>query len=168
MLLFTYAGAQSIGIGPQVGFYKASDADNGSFMGGVACRVKFSPVLGAEASVNYRQENYLSNAVRVKSWPVMVTGLIYPVSFLYGAIGAGWYNVTFDYDQNKLPLLTDETTQKFGWHFGGGVEIPVGLAMKLTGDIRYVFLDYNFKGLPGSGDPKSDFAVVMVGLLFGL
>jgi opacity protein-like surface antigen len=167
-LMLTQVDAQSIHLGPQVGFYKASDADNGSVMGGVACRVKFTPVLGAEASINYRQETYANGALTVKSWPVMVTGLIYPIPFLYGAIGGGWYNVTYDFNQNMLPLFTDESTQRFGWHFGGGVELPVGPTMKLIGDIRYVFLDYDFKTIPGSGDPQSDFAVIMIGLLFGI
>ena len=160
--------AQSISLGPQLGYYKARDADNGSIMGGVACRLKLTPVIGAEASINYRQETYANDAVTVRSWPVMVTVLIYPIPVVYGAMGAGWYNSTFDYNQSKLPLLTDETKQKFGWHFGAGVELPVGSNTKLTGDIRYVFLNYDFKEVPGLGDLKSDFFVVTVGFLFGL
>ncbi|MBN2037501.1 MAG: porin family protein [Chitinispirillaceae bacterium] len=164
------ANAQSISLGPQLGFYKARDADNGAFMGGVVCRLKLTPVLGAEASINYRQEKYANDAVTVRSWPVMVTGLIYPLPVVYGAMGMGWYNSTFDYNQSKYPLLMlkDETTQKFGWHFGAGVELPVGSKTKLTGDIRYVFLDYDFKEIPGSSDLKSDFFIITVGLLFKL
>jgi opacity protein-like surface antigen len=167
-LMVAQGNAQSISLGPQLGFYKARDADNGSLMGGMTCRLKLTPVLGAEASINYRQEKYANDAVTVRSWPVMVTGLIYPLPVVYGAIGAGWYNSTFDYNQNKAPLLTDETTQKFGWHFGAGVELPVGPKTKLTGDIRYVFLDYDFKQIPGSGDLKSDFLIITVGFLFSL
>jgi hypothetical protein len=96
--------AQSVYLGPQIGLYKATDADNVSMMGGATCRLKLTPVLGAEASVNYRQENYLNDAVTVRSWPVMVTGLIYPIPFIYGAIGAGWYNVTFDYGSSAASL----------------------------------------------------------------
>jgi opacity protein-like surface antigen len=164
-LLVVQANAQSIGLGPQLGFYKARDADNGSIMGGVACRLKLTPVLGAEASINYRQEKYANDAVTVRSWPVMVTGLIYPLPVVYGAMGVGWYNSTFDYN---VPSLADETKQKFGWHFGAGVELPAGPKIKLTGDIRYVFLNYDFKQIPGSGDLKSDFFVITVGFLFGL
>jgi opacity protein-like surface antigen len=166
ILMVVPVKAQSISFGPQAGFYKAQDADHGSWMGGVACRLKLIPTLGIEASINYRQETYLSKLLTVRSWPVMVTGLIYPLPFVYGAMGAGWYNLTYDYDQSRLPLLTDETTQKIGWHFGGGVELPLGPKVKLTGDIRYVFLNYDFKQIPGSGDLKSNFAVITVGLLF--
>lgn len=168
IMMVAQVGASSISLGPQVGFYKASDADNWSAMGGVACRVKFTPVIGVEASANYRQETYLNKDVTVRSWPVMVTGLIYPLPFVYGAIGAGWYNTTYDFNQDKWPFLTDETSQLFGWHFGGGVELPLGPTVKLTGDIRYVFLNYDFEGLPGSGDPESDFAVITIGFLFDL
>jgi opacity protein-like surface antigen len=167
-LMVNQANAQSVSLGPQIGYYKSQDADNGSIMGGAALRLKFTPVLGAEASINYRQEKYANGIVTVRSWPVMVTGLLYPFPIVYGAIGAGWYNTTFDYDQSRAPLLTDQTLQQFGWHFGGGLELPVGTNLKLTGDIRYVFLNYKFQTIPGVGEPKSDFFVVTVGLLFDL
>jgi opacity protein-like surface antigen len=165
-LIATQVNAQSFSFGPQVGYYKASDADKGAFMGGVAWRLKLMPALGVEASINYRQEKYGDDALTVRSWPIMLTGLIYPLPYVYGAIGAGWYSVTFDYDQDKLPFLEDKTTQKVGWHFGGGVELPVGPKFKLTGDIRYVFLNYDFQEIPGRGDLKSNFYVIMVGLQY--
>jgi opacity protein-like surface antigen len=168
VLMAAQVNAQSFSLGPQVGYYKAKDADDGSFMGGVAWRLKLMPVLGVEASINYRQESYAHNALTVRSWPVMVTGLIYPLPIVYGAIGAGWYSVTYDYNKDKLPLLKDETTQKVGWHFGAGVELPVGPKVRLTGDIRYVFLNYDFKEIPGSSAAKSDFTVITAGLQFVL
>jgi hypothetical protein len=167
-LVIAQVNAQSISIGPQVGYYKAQDADQGSLLGGVACRIKLGPALGVEASINYRHEKYADGLVTVRSWPVMATGLFYPLPIVYGAMGAGWYNVTIDYDQSRLPFLTDQTVQKFGWHFGAGLELPIGTAVKLTGDIRYVFLNYGFKTLPGSGDPKSNFTVITAGMLFTL
>ena len=166
-LMVAQANALSVSLGPQVGYFKAQDAD-GNFMGGAAWRFKFTKMLGLEASINYRQEKYANDALTVRSWPVMVTGLIYPHPIVYGAIGAGWYNTTFDYDQDTFPLLMDETTQEFGWHFGGGVELPIGSSFKLAGDIRYVFLNYDFKEIPGSGDLKSNFTVITIGLLFDL
>jgi len=166
-MLIAPVNAQSVSLGPQVGYFKAQDAD-GNFMGGVAWRFKFMPMFGLEASINYRQEKYANDALTVRNWPVMVTGLIYPLPIVYGAIGAGWYSVTKDYDQDMLPLLKDETTQKVGWHFGGGVELPIGTTFKLTGDIRYVFLNYDFEKIPGSSDLKSNFFVITAGLLFNL
>jgi opacity protein-like surface antigen len=168
VLIVTPVNAQSMGLGPQIGYYKAQDADQGNFMGGVAWRFKLTPMFGAEASINYRQESYANDVLIVRSWPIMVTGLIYPLPVVYGAMGFGWYSTTFDYDQNKFSFLEDETTQKVGWHFGGGVELPVGSNSKLIGDIRYVFLDYDFKEIPGTGNLESNFYVITVGYLFGL
>jgi len=167
-LLMVQAKAQSLNLGAQLGYYKAQDADNGAFTGGAALRLKLSSVVGIEASISNRRERYANGALTVRSWPVMVTGLIYPLPILYGAMGFGWYNVTFHYDQSMLPLLSDETTQKVGWHFGGGLEFPITTYILLTGDFRYVFLNYNFAAIPGSGDLKSNFTVITVGFLFDL
>jgi opacity protein-like surface antigen len=168
LLVPASADAQGIGIGPQLGFQRAGDADDGRLMYGAALRMKLSPALGVEGSINYRREKYHDGVVTVKSWPVMVTGLIYPLPMVYGAVGAGWYNTTFDYDQSLLPMASDRTNQEFGWHFGAGVELPFGIVTKLTGDIRYVFLNYDFEDIPGSGDIRSDFYVITLGLLFGI
>jgi hypothetical protein len=161
-----------VGFGPQVGIYKSQDADGSSIMGGGTLRLKFSDVLGAEVSVNYREEKYANGFVTAKSWPVMVTGLLYPVPIVYGAIGAGWYNTSISYNfppgfLGGPATITSETKQAFGWHFGGGLDLPAGSVVRIVGDIRYVFLDYDFKNVPGSG-VNSNFYVITAGLLFNL
>jgi len=170
LLIAVQSNAQSIYLGPQVGFQKAVDADEGKFMGGAVLRVNLIPSIGIEASVNYRSEKYMDGGLTVRSWPIMITGLYYPIPIVYGAIGTGWYNTTFDYDQDKIPfrLIADETKQKIGWHFGGGVELPIGSSAKFIADLRYVFIDYNFDSIPGLGSVKSDFYLLSVGLLFNL
>lgn len=162
------AVAQGIYLGPQVGYYRVQDADEGNFIGGVTLRIKSKTSFGIEASINYRQESYANNALTVRSWPVLVTGLFYPVPIIYGAIGAGWYNTTFDYNQNKFSILKDKTSQEFGWHFGAGLEIPAGESLKLIADIRYVFLNYDFEEFPGSDNLNSNFFIITTGLLFEL
>lgn len=165
-------GQGSTSIGPQVGFYKVRDADNTNIMPGAALRVGLGG-LGVEGSVNYRRDNYDNDHVTVTSWPVMVTGLLYPVPVLYGAVGAGWYNSSIEY---KYPAgynggpgnMSTENVQRFGWHFGGGAEIPLATTAKLVGDIRYVFLDYDFQAIPGTSGLNSDFYVITAGLLFQL
>jgi len=157
-----------ISVGPQLGYYKAQDADDGNLMGGLAFRFKSKQIFGFEASINYKHEKYSNNQLAVRSWPIMLTGLVYPVPNIYGEAGVGWYYVTYDYDQNKLPLFKDKTTHEFGWHFGAGVEVPVGEKFKVTGDVRYVFLDYEFEEIPGSDNLNSNFYVITIGLLFAL
>ncbi len=168
------AAAQvGLSVGPQVGFYKSKDADAARAMFGAALRLRLSDGLGVEGSINYRKEEYANGYVTVKSMPVMATGLLYVLPIVYGAVGAGWYNTKIEY--NDMPTLSgntvtisDETQQNFGWHFGGGLELPLGKSAKLVGDIRYVFLNYEFKTIPGTGGMKSDFYVITAGLLFNL
>ena len=64
--------------------------------------------------------------------------------------------------------LGDDTNSEFGWHFGGGVELPLGSSAHLVGDLRYVFLDYSFDAVPGGGEIDDDFYMATAGLLFNL
>lgn len=170
MLIAAQIHAQDLRLGPHLAYQKAKDADEGKLMAGAALRLKLSSALGLEGAVNYRQEKYGGGALTVRSWPVMASALIYPLPILHGTIGAGWYNTTLDYDDRRLGLLEveDKTTQKFGWHFGGGLELPIGGKSRFTADIRYVFIDYDFKTLPGSREVNSDFYMVSAGLLWEL
>jgi hypothetical protein len=152
--------------GPQAGISKV-DGEDPNFIFGAAMRFKFLPILGLEGSINYRQEEFGDDALTVRSWPVQVTGMLYPVNWLYGAMGAGWYMTTFDYDPD-LVFLDDDTQSEFGWHFGGGLEIPLGSVASLAGDLRYVFIDYNFEEFPGSDDIQSNFYMATAGILFRL
>ena len=159
-----------LGFGPQVGLHSSQSSDAMRVMGGAALRIRLSQALGVEGSINYREDDYLGGAIQTKSWPVMVTGMIYPLPIVYGALGAGWYNTSVDYQvpgQQTPVFLTSESKQEFGWHFGGGVEIPAGPG-SFVGDIRYVFLNYNFQKFPGSDGVKSNFYVLTFGYLFGL
>ncbi len=162
------AASQDAYLGPQLGIYKATDGDNTRLLGGAALRLRLTPGLGVEGSINYRNEDYAGGRVSAKSWPLMVTGLLYPLPFAYGAIGAGWYNTTINYNREMIgQFVPSATQQQFGWHFGAGAELPFG-NMLLTGDIRYVFLNYHFQQVPGTAGLKSNFYIISVGMLFGL
>jgi opacity protein-like surface antigen len=157
----------SISIGPMLGYQKAKDAD-GNYMAGAAMRARLLRLIGFEGSINYRQENY-GDGLTVKSWPVMASAMIYPLPMLYGVVGMGWYNTTFDFDESlESQGSEDDTKQKVGWHFGAGVELPASPKVKITGDIRYVFLDYDFQSVPGVGGADSDFFLIEAGILFEL
>jgi opacity protein-like surface antigen len=161
----------SVYFGPHLGIQKAPDAEKSNYLVGATLRLRLMPVIGVEGDIGYRQEKYGSDAVTVKSWPVTVTGLIYPLPIIYGGVGAGWYNTTFDYANiYNQAGFDDETTTEFGWHLVAGVELPASPNLKLFGDIRYVFLDYKFKDLPNAvlDGVKSDFYSINVGLLFRL
>ena len=171
-LLPIAAWSQSgIFMGPHVGIQKSRDANDPNYLVGATARVKLLPILGAEGDIGYRQEKFGSDAVTVRQWPVTVTGMIYPLPIIYGGIGGGWYHTTSDYsDTYNDAGIKDDTQTKFGWHLVAGLELPASGNFRLYGDVRYVFLNYKFKKLPGAvlDGAKSDFYSINVGMLFRL
>lgn len=159
------AAADGFGIGPRAGYYRNRGADSGDFLFGAAARMRFLGFLGAEASIDYRQDEYGENIVTAHSWPVQVTGLVYPFNAVYAGVGAGWYRTTYEFD---VPGVESETLKDFGWHVGTGLEIPLGTAASLVGDVRWVYLDTELGELPESVGGDTDFYVMSVGVLFGL
>jgi len=161
----------SVSIGPHIGMQKSQDSDGSNYLVGATVRARFMPAIGAEGDIGYRQEKLGNDALTIRQWPVTVTGLLYPLPFLYGGLGGGWYSTTFDYaDVYNDAGYHDDTSRDFGWHLAAGVEIPASSHFKVFGDIRYVFLDQKLKDLPDAvldGD-NANFYSINVGLLFGL
>lgn len=171
LLLSFSVRSQAIYFGPHLGIQKAQDAEKSNYLVGATLRMKLLPGIGAEGDIGYRQEKFGSGAVTVKNWPVTVTGLLYPLPIVYGGLGGGWYNTTFDYaDSYNQMGFADEAVKKFGWHLAAGVELPASPKLKVFGDVRYVFLDYKFKELPGGvlDGAKANFYSLNFGLLLRL
>lgn len=157
--------------GPHLGIQKAQDAEGSNYLVGATLRLKLLSAIGVEGDIGYRQEKFGPDAVTVRTWPVTVTGLLYPLPIIYGGLGAGWYHTTFDYaDVYNQAGFSDETTSKFGWHLAAGIELPASPNIRLFGDARYVFLDYKFKELPDAvlHGAKANFYSLNFGLLFRL
>jgi opacity protein-like surface antigen len=178
LVLFIFGAAplaaQSVvRLGPLVGLYKGRDADGYRVIGGAALRFRLSDMIGIEGSINYRKEEYNHESVGVQSLPLMVTGLLYPVPFVYGAVGAGWYTTSVSYHAPpgttaSLISVSRGTQQQFGWHCGGGVELRAFSFVTLVGDIRYVMLNDNFRSSPGNNSVISSSPVMTAVLLFDL
>ncbi len=166
---FHLSAKEFFGLGPRAGYYKAQGAEQGEWFGGAGLRLKLGGI-GFEGSIDYRAEKYANGNLTIRSWPVMTSALLYPLPILYGVVGAGWYNTTYDFNQNNLlfQFAKDRTEQEIGWHFGGGLELPLGRRSALAVDIRYVFLNYDFSDVPGSEDTKSDFYALTITLFWGL
>jgi len=154
-------------IGPHVGIQKAQDAEKSNYLVGATLRIRLMFALGVEGDISYRQEEFAGNSITVKSWPVTVTGLLYPLPVLYGGVGAGWYNTTFDFND---AAIDNRTEREFGWHLAVGLELPASPRISIFGDVRYVFLDYNLKNVPSAvvNDINADFYSINAGLLFHL
>ncbi len=171
ILLPISARSQSVYLGPHLGIQKSPGADKPNYLVGATLRLKLLPVLGVEGDIGYRQEEFGSGAVTIKTWPVTFTGLLYPLPVIYGGIGGGWYNSTIDYSTQYNQLgFADETSRDFGWHLAAGIELPASPNIKIFGDVRFVFLDTKLRDLPGNvlHGAKANFYSINVGLLFGL
>jgi len=154
------AGAELI---PSVGITKSvhdSDAD-AQIYGGLALRGSVIPGLKAEIGAAYRSETRLNGDLKVKTWPVTGSLWLTPLPVLYAGGGVGWYHTTLDYADALA--IESHTTQQFGVHLGGGLEIPLGPVAALDLNGRYVFLKKETSALPPNEfDP--DFWTTTLGL----
>ncbi len=163
IVVTTSLKAQSIAVGPQVGFIKSTDADKASIMPGLALRINLLG-FGVEGSIYYKSEEFQNGAIKTKSYPINLTAMLNVLPIVHAEAGIGWYNTQIDFTHlnSTYNSISDETKTKPGYHFGAGVELPLGNLL-LTGDIRYVFLD-----LSTAVSFKSNFSVIMVGAMFKL
>lgn len=161
------AHPQELGFGPRFGAYTAGDADGIAQSGGASVRLKMLPFLGIEGSLDYSQEAFGDGLVTARCWPVMITGILYPLPMIYGIYGVDWNHMTLEYADGR-PSGGDESTMQVAWHAGGGLEIPLGEAASLVGEFRYVFLDYEFVGLPDLDGANTNSYFVTLGFLISL
>ena len=93
--------------------------------------------------------------------PVTTSLYLAPVPAIYAGGGVGWYHTTFDYD-SSLPLA-DRTSEEFGVHLGGGVQVPLAPAASVDLGGRYVMMrEQDSHLIPEHFDP--DFWVTTLGL----
>ena len=152
--------AQSISLGPQLGFVKSIDADQTSLMPGLAARLSLMG-FGIEGGIYYKSEAFQNGAVKTKSYPINITLLWKVLPIINAEAGFGWYNTKIE-NSNILSAIRNETKNNAGYHVGAGLELPLG-GITVTGDIRYVFLN-----IASAVSFKSNFTVVMIGALFTL
>jgi opacity protein-like surface antigen len=115
-----------------------TDDNTSQISGGLALRGDLAPILMAEIGASYRSQVSLGGDVRMKQWPITASLWLKPMPMLYAGGGAGWYHTTLDYDESQP--FSDETTQQFGVHLGGGLRVPLVPRVGLDLNGRYVFL----------------------------
>lgn len=158
-------------VGPTFGIHTQNGASESDHLWGATARLKLAPWFGIDGSAAYRQDELGGDAGWIKTWPLMVTGLVYPIPYLYGGLGGGWHNTTYDFSNQLNELgIDDETHGDFGWHLAVGTEIPASTWLKLMADVRWVFLNSDPTAIPDVVDEElvEDFRVISFGLLFAL
>ena len=130
---------------------------------GLAVRGNIAPMLAAEIGLGYRKDELFNDTIESTQWPITASLWAKPMPMIYAGGGAGWYNTTLHYP--GTPAL-GRTSQKFGVHLGGGLELPLvpGVAsVDLNG--RYVYLGNQKSDLPPNNF-KADFWTTSLGVAF--
>lgn len=159
----TQSDPSGFGIGGRYTYVRNLDSKENANMGGIVARLR-GHFIGVEGAIDYRAED-LPLDIKLRTWPVSASLLVFPVPILYGLAGIGWYNTTVDFPDEIL--IDDETDSVLGYHVGGGLEIPVSPNFRLTSDVRWLFVDYEFKDIPDSiGDVDANSFTVNAGVLY--
>ena len=155
----------TVGVGPRVGWYQSTDADEGALYYGFQARLRWGSNIGLELAMDYR-DNELFGAgtvdlrrlrAEVMYIPVSATLMIFvPVgSWLnpYGMAGVGWYYTIKEYQlmgagsAEIRRLLEDDSNFEPGYHFGLGIELPLTRNVALNFDARYLFLGTEIRSI---------------------
>jgi opacity protein-like surface antigen len=157
--------SRSAQIIPSLGVSKpAEGGGDATTYGGLAFRTALAPLLSTEIGIAYRTESRFDGNLAVRSWPVTASLYLTPVPALYAGAGVGWYQTTFDYSSH-VPLA-DQTSQQFGVHLGGGLQVPLASALAVDLGGRYVMMrDQSSHLLPEKFNP--DFWMLSLGLALG-
>jgi len=162
LLLGVNAARASGQIVPSVGLTHPVDGDDQTqISGGLAVRGTILPLLMGEIGASYRNDEFFGGALDVRQWPVTASLYVTPIPAVYAGGGVGWYHTTFDYeDETGIP---NSTSEEFGVHLGGGLQIPVLPMASLDLGGRYVFMqDQEARLVPEKFDP--DFWTTSIGL----
>lgn len=151
-----------LGIGARYSYVRNNGIEDNSGMIGAMVRLRSAMFFGLEGAIDSRNEE-LNDGSELRSTPITASVMVYPVPVIYGLAGLGFYRTTLEVSGNET------TDTQLGYHFGAGVEAPLIPLLKLTGDIRYQFVDYEFDDIAESlGKVEADGYAISAGLILYL
>jgi hypothetical protein len=151
-----------LGIGARYSYVHNNDLEDNSSMVGAMVRLRHMMFFGLEGAIDSRNEE-LNDGSELRSTPITASVMVFPIPVVYGLAGLGFYRST-------LEVAGEEHTDtQLGYHFGAGVEAPLIPLLKLTGDIRYQFVDYEFDEIAESlGKVEANGYAISAGLILYL
>lgn len=157
------AANAGLGIGARYSYVHNNDLEDNSSMFGAMVRFRHMLFFGLEGAVDYRKEEF-DNGNKLRATPLTLSVMIYPIPVAYALAGIGFYRSTLETTSGA-----EATDTKIGYHYGVGAEVPMIPLVKLTGDIRYQFIDYEFEDIPESvGKVEADGYAISAGVIFYL
>jgi hypothetical protein len=155
-------------IGAHLGVAGAYDADDPTFLMGVAGRVHILPWLGAEASLDFQlKQSFEHNQIHLFQVPFEFTGLFYPPVGdspirPYGLAGFG-FTIT-DVSYTGSLSRSDTTDPNLLFFLGFGAEFELDRNIALDANLRFVFA----QDPPHFSGNSADWIQFTVGVLFKL
>jgi opacity protein-like surface antigen len=160
-------GPGNFSLGAIAGYVRVRDADEGTWHGGIVARYQMGPMMAVEGSISFHQEEFADGDIKVTSYPVQVSLLLYPLPGQgfrpYGLAGATWSYTRFDYSSSLGG--GDETDKQFAFHLGAGAEISLGARFTIFADYRWLFLDEPGVDNSNIQNEKFDTWMVTIGAL---
>lgn len=151
-----------IGVGARYSYVRNNGLEDNSSMIGAMVRLRHMMFFGIEGAVDVRKEE-LNDGSELTSTPLTLSAMVYPIPLVYGLAGVGYYNTTLTMGDQEV------SDSQIGYHFGAGVELPLVPLLKLTGDLRYQFLNYEFEDIAESiGKVDADGYAISAGLILYL
>ena len=151
VVLFAFtstAAAQlgKLGVGVHGTWSKSvTQEDEREWAWGLHARARISPRLALEGSLDFWSEDI--DDVTVSIYPIQFSALFYllPASGagIYGIFGLGWTRVSIDGNI----FGEDAENSEISYHWGFGIEIPMGGPSSFYADVRYLNLDLNISNL---------------------
>ncbi len=162
-LLVGISTAHAVEFVPSIGVTRSSydNADTKSYLG-LAIRGSLMPMLKHETAIGYRSEEVSGFGGVMKMTTVPMTESVWfaPIPMLYAGGGVGMYFSSLTYENVPVPNTSD---RQFGYHVGGGINVPLAPMIGVDLHSRYVFMNEVPTGLPqGNLDP--DFWSTSVGI----
>ncbi|RPH89863.1 MAG: hypothetical protein EHM72_19805 [Calditrichaeota bacterium] len=154
LILSAVVSAQTdyIGIGPNLGLYKAESSDGWNDRIGVNARLRHY-WAAVDFDMYYHNEKYLQDIVWARCWPLTLSALVYPMEHLYAGAGIDLYQLYLDYDQSadsSMVNLENENKNQWGRHICLGIEFPFTKTGVFALEARYIWIDYHFTPFKGS------------------
>jgi hypothetical protein len=161
-LSFATTANAGLGIGARYSYVHNNDLEDNSSMVGAMVRLRHMMFCGIEGAIDSRNEE-LNDGSELRSTPITASVMVFPIPVVYGLAGLGLYRSTLEVAGEE------ETDTQLGYHFGAGVEAPLIPLLKLTGDIRYQFVDYEFDEIAESlGKVEANGYAISAGLILYL
>jgi len=153
LLLAGLATARAGEFVPSIGYSRTPESDKNQMIYGLSLRGAGSRRMTSELAVGYRNEGYSGGDMTVRTIPVTLSAWMAPSRTIYVGGGLGYYFMAQKYAASLS--LGEQTSHQLGYHWGGGILLPMGAKSALDLQYRNVRLERQDTGLPGgSFDPS--------------